>query len=134
MRRRDRWIVAGAAALFLAYAWFMLRDRGPYYDTARYLRMAERHNGFIGMKAEEVVPLVTKNGYYMILEPHTAMNGGEQGLFCFPLTNSHSREECFVYAFALDEDHVILEWLERFDWGPEEFFRQLKYLRAHTPD
>lgn len=106
----------------------------PYRDTAHYQRMAEKHNGFIGMRAEEVVPLVTKHRNYLVLDPHTADNGGDEGIFCFPLTNSKSREECLIYGFRLDENHVILERLEHFAWTPENFFGTLEWHRANVSD
>lgn len=133
MTKREKWIIAGAVLAFLVFAWAMLRDAGPYVSTARCRRMEEKHNGFIGMRVEEVVPLVTKGRNYLILEPHTAANGGDHGIFCFPLTNSRSREECFIYGFALDEDHVIVKKYDSF-WTPEEFFKMLEWYLSNHPD
>lgn len=135
-----RWIAWSTMFLLVAllallvFAWSILLDAGfVYHSTAHYRRMEEKYNGFIGMRAEEVVPLVTTGRNYLILEPHTGENGGDWGIFCFPLTNSRSREECFIYGFALDEDHVIVKKYDSF-WPPEEFFKMLEWHNAHYPD
>lgn len=129
----EKRIVLGSFFVFFVVCWALLQDTGPYCDTAHYHRMEEKYNGFLGMKAEEVVPLVTRHENYLILEPHTGENGGDQGIFCFPLTNSRSKDECFIYAFALDEDHVIAKKYDSF-WSPEEFFSMMEWYHQHYPD
>lgn len=91
----------------------------PYLDTARYQRMEEKHHGFVGMKAEKAAQILTKDDCYLILDGNTAEWGADTGVFLFPVTNSHSEEECFIYGFDLDEEHVILrprEWGVSTDW------------------
>lgn len=136
MTRWEKMIVLGSLLASLAICWVLLQTvliGEPYCDTAHYRRMEEKYNGFLGMKAEEVVPLVTRRGNYLILEPHTAENGGNQGIFCFPLTNGRSNEECFIYAFAFDEDHILVKKYDSF-WSPEKFFSMLEGYRHRYPD
>lgn len=93
----------------------------PYLDTARYQRMEKKYDGFVGMKAEKAAQILTKDDRYLILDGNTAEWGADTGVFLFPVTNSHSREECFIYGFELDKEHIILR-PQKIGWSADEFF------------
>ncbi len=99
-------------------------------DTARYQRMEEKYDGFIGMKAEKAAQILTKDDRYLILDGNTAEWGADTGVLFFPVTNSRSREECFIYGFELDEEHVILRPRER-EANTDWFFGELERKQFH---
>lgn len=92
-----------------------------HIDTRHFFDSCARHNNFVGMEVEEVLDLVTKNGYYVVFDRETEdLNGRNYDqwvarhpeialddtsravLYCIPVENSRSREETFLKGFFVD--------------------------------
>ncbi len=97
-----------------------------HIDTRHFFDICARHDNFVGMEVEEVLDLVTKNGYYMIFDQETADLDGHNydhwvtrypkialndtsrvALYCIPVENSRSREETFLKGFFVDRQGLV---------------------------
>lgn len=130
LKKKGKWMVWALIAA-IAIGWFVwsYRDKlwkisRPYLDTAHYYRFMEKYDDFVGVKAADAASILAKYDLYLILDGNTARWGAETGALFFPVTNSRSSEECFIYGFDLDEEHVILRPREGMD--TDTFFYYVK--------